>query len=284
MLMPHLKSYLAPGTLEEALRALKEGDGSTVAIAGATSSFWQRSHSFSEVVDITCLPLSYIREEGECILVGATTDIAALEGWKGAGEFCGGVLARACESLASSPLRNMITAGGNCMGLFPWSDLPPLLLCLDAGFRMNSARDEIPAEAFFSKHPLNRFDRADLLLEIGIPRARGDLKGIFRKVTRTKFDRAILNVAVTAGITKGVLTDVRLAVGGIEPLPRRLHEVERLLEGRPAGGSLFREAGEKGAGVVSLTKSAYSSVDWRRNLVKVTIEQILEELFAPEQN
>ena len=281
MLMPHLKSYLTPRKVEEALRALKKGDGSSVPIAGSTSSTWQRSHSFSEVVDITFLPLNYVRESGDRILVGATTDIATLEGWSAAGEFCGGVLVQACENLASAPLRNMITAGGNCMGLFPWSDLPPLLLCLDAGFRMTSIKEEVPAESFFAKHPLKQFDRADLLLEISIPRIKSSLKGVFRKVARTKFDRAILDVAVTAGIEKGVLTDVRLAVGGIEPLPRRLHEVERLLEGQPGGEEMFREAGETGAGSVSITKSAYSSVKWRRNLVKVTIERTLEMLFRP---
>jgi carbon-monoxide dehydrogenase medium subunit len=271
-------SYLIPDSIEGALEALNEGNGGSVPIAGATSPFWRRSLSFREVVDITYLPLHYIRRTGKDVCIGATTPVADLAAWKEAESFCGGVLKCAVNQLASTPLRNMITVGGNCVGLFPWSDLPPLLLILDAEFRLCSPEETLSAASFFSGHPLKAIARRRLLLEVRIPHHKSDCRGKFVKFSRTRYDRTIITIAASMRMNEDTFEEVRVATGGVELLPRRLYQVESLLEGRKPDPRLILEASRCARDEISPRKGVHWGLEWRKNLASVLTKRTLEEL------
>jgi carbon-monoxide dehydrogenase medium subunit len=54
------------------------------------------------------------------------------------------------------------------------------------------------------------------------------------RVGRTPTDIALLNAAALVQITGGVYERVRLALGGVNMQPLRLHAIEKQLEGQPA--------------------------------------------------
>ena len=87
---------------------------------------------FPEMPDFVDRLRDVVREQRGELHIGATATMADLAGSELARTWAGGALAAAAAAAGSTPLRNLITAGGNLASLYPWSDLPPALLVVDA--------------------------------------------------------------------------------------------------------------------------------------------------------
>ena len=67
----------------------------------------------------------------------------------------------------------------------------------------------------------------------------------YRKVRdRASYAFALVSVAAALRVSGGIVTEVRLALGGVAPKPWRAREAERLLVGGPADEASFRRAAE----------------------------------------
>ena len=67
----------------------------------------------------------------------------------------------------------------------------------------------------------------------------------YRKVRdRASYAFALVSVAAALRVSDGIVTEVRLALGGVAPKPWRAREAERLLVGGPADEASFRRAAE----------------------------------------
>jgi carbon-monoxide dehydrogenase medium subunit len=76
------------------------------------------------------------------------------------------------------------------------------------------------------------------------------------------------------------MTDVRLAVGGAEPNPRRIAEAERALAGRAPGAEAFRAAAEAAMQAVDPLEDATTNAEYRRDLVLAVTRRALERATA----
>ncbi len=142
------------------------------------------------------------------------------------------------------------TIGGNVVNASPAADtLPPLLI--------HNARVTLVSQSGGSRAvELERFllgrrqtDRRHDELVSGITLARRPERGrdCYIKVgRRSATEVAIVGLAacVTPGRDGRTLEDVRLAVCSVCPMPKRLYEVEHLMQGEEISEALLEEAGE----------------------------------------
>ena len=85
----------------------------------------------------------------------------------------------------------------------------------------------------------------ELITEVELPALPFARRSTYRKVRdRASYAFALVSVAAALDVDGGVVTDVRLALGGVAPKPWRALTAEQALTGKPATEESFRSAAE----------------------------------------
>ncbi len=210
--------------------------------------------------------LSYVREDGDAIAIGALTrhhDLAASELLQ---ERCN-VLSSTAAEIGDPQVRHRGTIGGSVAHGDPASDLPTVLLALDADFVATGPQGTrtIEAEHFFQGVFLTALGQQDVLTEIRVPAATG---------TYVKFNRRAQDWATVAVAVARVNGDVRVGLTSMGATPLRARAVEEAL----ASGADPAAAAEHAADGTSPASDTNGSADYRRSLVRVLARRALETL------
>jgi carbon-monoxide dehydrogenase medium subunit len=223
-----------PTTVGDAVAAIRE-DGA-VPIAGGTwvmrsplrNEPWAKGY-----VALTGLPELRGVEIAAELRIGACVTHAELAGATAGEPWLRG-LHRAAARSANPAVRRMATVGGNlCTAAFPAADLSPALLCLGAQVVVSGDGHErrLPLADLLSA-PASALD-GRILREVRLPRS-DLLTGHARLPLRAgggDYPVAIVSVALAAA--DGLIETARVAVGSVEPVPRRWPELEAALAGCP---------------------------------------------------
>ncbi len=132
----------------------------------------------------------------------------------------------------------IIGASGCCM-VCP-SDLAPALMALNAKVEIATPKGNrtVPIEQFYVRPEKNVLRETvlapqEMVVGIEIPFPAASSKGVFLKVKeRQAFDFAVVSVAVNLTLKNNVVTDSRIAFGGIAPVPLRSTKAEAALKGK----------------------------------------------------
>ena len=104
----------------------------------------------------------------------------------------------------------------------------------------------------------------------------------FLKVGRVVQDLAVVNAAALLVMDHKICRKCRLAVGAVAPVPLRLTNVEKIIEGEEIGPELLDRVAELAEQEVSPITDVRSTEEYRRSLsgvlVKRAIVQAVEEL------
>jgi len=244
-LLPSAKQYERPENEAELYEILSQTDGSDYLIAGGTSLSFSRP-AVQRIIDISKMPLKGCRFDADNnLVIGAMTTIGDLERNSAAATFCGGILRQTTDQLASTPLRNLITVGGNLAAGYAWCDLPVALLAMDAQYEVIPGENSrtIPYDGSTSFRRLSKKD--EIISKISLGSQFKDASGVFMKFSRTSTDLAMVNVAVTMKVEQNILKTVRIVAGGLVPTPMRLQEIEQMLEGQVINSEFVEQAVKK---------------------------------------
>lgn len=236
--------------------------------------------SAGALIDISKFKLNYIKGAKSNIKIGALTTIADLLKSKDVKKYYGGLLHDAAYFIASTPLRNLITVGGNITQVYPWSDLP--LAFLLAGAKVSiagkSGKKSIPYAALLKKHPTAIVGNS-IVTDIVLPNKSG-YKGGFIKFSKTNFDYAIVDVAVVVKIENNVFKDVRMGVSAAAPLPQLLEKASAMLKGKKTTDKeAIQAAVEAAAKEARITKDIRVSVDYKRDIIPALLKRIIDRLI-----
>ncbi|HET9894087.1 MAG TPA: xanthine dehydrogenase family protein subunit M [Streptosporangiaceae bacterium] len=267
-MIPATFTYKRARSVDEALELIAEGGDEAKYLAGGMSLLplmKLRLAAPETLVDIGRLDgLSYIRDEGSHIAVGAMTGYHQLA----TSELLARdlpLLAHAASQVGDPQVRHRGTFGGSLAHADPAADLPAVVLALDAVLvaRGPAGDREISAREFF----LGLFETAlapgELLTEIRVPKPAG-AGWSYQKFTKRAIDWAIVGVAVQGG-------NVALVNMGSTPL--RAAGVEQAL----AAGSGPAEAAAHAAEGTSAASDLNGSREYREHLAKVLVTRALEE-------
>ena len=199
-----IRDYQRPADTPAALDALRQPGAAPLAFGPRVPD--EPFANMETAVDLSTLNLTYIREEGGAIHIGAGTSLQDLASSPLLQMHAGGVLAQAARLAAGLGLRQLATLGGVLTTVDGPQEVRLALLALNATVILRGDKlTEIPVADF-------RSAGQRLLREVKFFRTRGS--GALARVARTPNDEAI--VAAVAVITPET---VALAVAGASPAP-----------------------------------------------------------------
>ena len=268
-LIPQANTYEKPASIDEAVTLLKTDTGKTLVYAGGTALAFSQP-KVERIIDISELPLKGCElNSDDDLKIGALTTINQLEKDSNARRFCGGIIPMATDKLASTPLRNLITVGGNLAAGYAWSDLPVALLAMDAQYSLLPSKSltPIPCDGEISFRRLA--EDGALISHVVLDGAFRNRCGSFLKFARTSTDLAMVTVAVTMDIKNNTMNSVRIAAGGLVAIPQRLKNLEVELEGQTPGEELFQNTARNVN--IRVRPDTRASEDYRLEVLKTLI-------------
>ena len=144
-------------------------------------------------------------------------------------------LRECAATVGAAQIQNRGTVGGNIANASPAGDSLPLWLVLDAQFELGSVRGRrmVAANEFWTGYRTTALAADELLLAVHIAHDPTD-EVIYRKVG-TRMAQSISKVVLGGRlrVRDGVVTEARVAMGSVAPIPTRLPSVEAALTGRP---------------------------------------------------
>jgi len=269
--IPAAFEYVRAGSVDEALAALAEHGDDAKLLAGGMSLLplmKLRLATPAVLVDVGRLAdLSYIRDAGEHLAVGALTRHRDLETSELLAAECG-VLRAVAAQVGDNQVRHRGTLGGSLAHGDPASDLPAALLALDATFvaRRRGGERTIAAAEFFAGFLETALAPDELLTEIRVAKT-GTAGFNYQKFNRRAQDWATVGaVAVRDGAT-------RVALVNMGSTPLRAAGVEAAL----AAGASIADAAQHAAEGTEPPSDLNASPAYREHLARVLVRRALTE-------
>ncbi len=274
-MIPAPFEYRRAGSVEEALGLLEEGGEDAKLLAGGHSLLplmKLRLAAPSVLVDIGRLrDLSYVRDGGEMIAIGALTRHREVETNPIVAEHAP-LLAHVAGQVGDPQVRHRGTIGGSIAHGDPASDLPAAALALGATFEVvgqGGAARSIPAAEFFQGFLETSLQPGEILTEIAVPKTTG-AGWSFQKFNRRAQDWAIVGVAAVRNGSTGI------GLVNMGSTPLRATAVEAAL----AGGASLEEAASHAAEGLDPPADLNASPEYRAHLARVLVRRALEEASA----
>ena len=241
--------YFNPGSLEEALSFIQEGKDSVYLIAGGTDIMLELHSKTIEPEVMVNLKnvkeLSYIKEEGDFVRIGANTTFTQIEKneiiLKNAK-----ALAQASAKVGSTQIRNLGTIGGNVVTGSACGDSVSALVAMEAMLVIKSAAGtrEVKLEEFYYPNPEPRYDgcyinlagiaKDEILTEIYFRKSNAQEYSAFRKLGKRKaLAKSILTVSMRIDFAKdNTVKQAKIALGAVGRHPYSVTTAEDIITGK----------------------------------------------------
>lgn len=241
-----------PQSLEDALRYLADMGEEAAPIAGGTEILLlirdRKIKTPKVLVDLNPLKkqLSYVREDGDVIRIGALTTIADFEDTILHKDKRYAGFVDVYHKFATPAMRYEATIGGNIMSATQYNDYITIGLVYNARVKLVSINGEreMKLEDFIIDKRKTAKRPDELLTEIIIEKAADNASSAF-----IKFDRRSLLIAgiVTAAayleLEGDTIRDVRIAFDMVKKrVPGRAYETEKFLRGKQLTIDTIKEA------------------------------------------
>jgi xanthine dehydrogenase YagS FAD-binding subunit len=116
----------------------------------------------------------------------------------------------------------------------------------------------------------------ELICAVELPPTRG--RSAYRKVRdRASFAFALVSVAAVLEIADGTVEDVRIALGGVAPIPWRAHTAEEMLRDGPATEPAFVAAAKAELASATPTEDNAFKVALARNTIVAVLRDLAEQ-------
>jgi aerobic carbon-monoxide dehydrogenase medium subunit len=228
----------------------------------------------SALVDIGRLgELDYVRDGGDHIAIGAVTrheDVHLNELLRRENP----LVAHAAGEVGDPQVRHRGTIGGSISHGDPASDLPTVMVALDATFvvRGPSGERTVGAGDFFKSFFVTDLGEQEVLTEIRVPKVPG-AGWSYQKFHSRAQDWAIVGVAALVDEGNGRPGRTAVAFTNMGETPLRARAVEQAL----GSGSDPATAAEQALDGTSPSADAQASVEYRNHLAKVLTRRAIEE-------
>lgn len=270
-MIPRPFDYIAPGTLDEAVRALASHGEEAKLLAGGHSLLPLMKLRLANpklLIDLSKIPgLSGIREEGNRIFIGALATHYRIESSELLREKCP-LLPRTVRMIGDVQVRNRGTIGGSLAHADPAADMPAAMLALGAEIRAIGKEGQrwIKAEEFFLGIMTTALDSTEILTEIRVPVLPGGCGAAYVKIPQQASGFALAGVAVWLKVGGSVCTDIGIGVTGLGAKPFRAIAVEHDLRGKKLAPAIVEAASAQAARGVDALDDIHASAEFRAHL------------------
>ena len=266
--------YFAPRALDEALTLLAGHGDRAKLLAGGQSLIpllnFRLAHP-EALIDINRITdLAYIRADDGGVAMGALTRQHAVERSEAVRTRVP-IVAEACRLIGHLPIRHRGTIGGNLAHADPASELPAVMLALEAQLTVASTKGTrtLPVDRFFVGPLSTALQTSEMLTEIRVPGLPARTGGAFVEMARRAGDFALVGVAALITLdASGRCQRARVALCGVGPTPIRAGAAEDALVGQAPAGAALDEAAARAAAATSPPSDLHGSADFRRKLAR----------------
>ena len=215
--------------------------------------------------------LSYVKDDGDAIAIGALTRYRDIEQSELLRAECP-IVAETAGLVGDPQVRHRGTIGGSVAHCDPASDAPTVLLALDAELVVRGPGGErrLPVAESFGGFLQTALDPQEVLTEIRVPKT-GSAGWSYQKFNRRSQDWA--TVAVAAVRENG---SARVALTNMGPIAMRASGVEEAL----SSGADAATAAERAAEGTSPPSDHNASGEFREHLARVLTRRALEEALG----
>jgi xanthine dehydrogenase YagS FAD-binding subunit len=178
----------------------------------------------------------------------------------------------------------ILGASQSCIATHP-SDMAVAMVALDAIVRVLGPQGERTISLVdFYRLPGDEpqrdtvLEHGELITAVDLPPIPFATRSHYRKVRdRASYAFALVSVAAALDVADGVVRDVRIALGGVAPMPWRAARAEATLRGAPATEEAFgRAADAELADAQPLPGNAFKIPLTRRTLVRTLLDLVEE--------
>ena len=285
-MIPAQFDYQAPATIDEALTLLAANPEDAKILAGGHSlipAMKLRLAQPAMLVDIGRIKdLSYIREQGASILIGAMTTHYQLESSTLLQKICP-LLPECASQIGDVQVRNKGTIGGSVAHSDPAGDWPAAVIALGAEMIAVGKNGErtIKVNDFFIDLLTTALDPGEILREIRIPKPADRFGHAYQKVRHPASGFAVVGVAVALQMGAGeVCQSSAVAITGVASKAYRAGDVEKVLQGQPLTEETITAAAEHATDGVDANSDLYASEEYRRHLAAVYTRRAIHTAAA----
>jgi aerobic carbon-monoxide dehydrogenase medium subunit len=273
--------YLAPASLDEALRALAAHDGEAKLLAGGQSlvpAMNFRLASPTLLIDLNRIGgLGRIFVDGSDLVIGSLARHRDLE-TPVVEDPVARLLAGLSRLVGHLPIRVRGTFAGSLAHADPAAEWCMLAVALDATIIVRSVEGSrsISASGFFEGLFTTALVEDEAIVEVRLP-LLGNAGTGFREKSQTAGDFATVAAVATMSLRDGLIAEARLALAGAGSTPIRATRAESLLGDREPTPDALDAAARTAAEDVDPPSDAHSSADYRRHLVAVLARRALDD-------
>jgi carbon-monoxide dehydrogenase medium subunit len=275
-------AYHDPASLEEALERLADLGSDATVLAGGQDVVREMNRGErapSNIVDISGLPaLRGIDDDGDAVSIGALVTHEELA-HSDAVTRGAPLLADAEATIGGGQqVHNAGTVGGAVCAAQPVYDYPSCLVALEATLHARSADGTraIPAGEFFEDATVTALREDELLTGVSVPKVDGGTN-----YEKLKYTEGCYNIASTAALVAldgGQIVDARLALGGVEAVPRRLEEAEERATGESFTEDLAAKVGAMASEAVETPLTdVHAKGSYREDVASVVTKRALTD-------
>jgi aerobic carbon-monoxide dehydrogenase medium subunit len=278
--------YYRAGSVSEAHALWRQHPGAKV-LAGGHSLIpllKLRLTAPPALIDIGRIPeLKGVTASGGTIRIGSLTTHAELASSPALKSGCP-ILSEAAAQIGDAQVRNCGTIGGNVAHADPASDLPTVLLALNARFTAVGPKGErtIPAADFFQGMMATALGEHEILTAIDIAARKSGEGMAYTKFVHPASRYAVVGAAAVLAVKDGVCSAATVTVGGLLPAAARAKAVEKALTGARLSADTIAKAAELvsndlGADVIG---DIFASAEYRRAMAAVYVKRALTTALA----
>jgi carbon-monoxide dehydrogenase medium subunit len=285
-MIPKEFDYIAPSSIEDALKALRDGGDDAKVLAGGHSLLPMmklRLAAPSTLVDLRKVadlhglrrfPDSHVTI-GSMVTYNELLTLDPAEGFP--------LLADCAASIGDQQVRARGTIGGSLAHADPAADMPAAVLALDGSLvvaHLNGgvSEREIPARDFFLDLMTTALEPGEIVTGVHVSMVKGRAGGAYVKIRNKASHYALVGVAALLTLDDDkVCTSASVAITGAASRPFRLEGVEAALKGTRLGEDDMRNAASRaGESDADWMDDLFGSAEYRKHLAGVVAGRAIE--------
>ena len=277
-------SYHDPQSVDDAVALLSQHENAKV-LAGGQSLMPMLNMRYvlpDHVIDLNKIQgLSYIREDGDALEIGAMTRQRDLEYSDAVERLCP-VMHEAIQQIGHRQTRNRGTIGGSLSHLDPAAELPAICAATDAVITVQgpNGRREIPFAEFPAGYMTPSIEMDEMVIGIRIPGWPAGHGYGFVEFARRHGDFAVASSAALLEVgSDGKITRESVTIGGVGAAPVRMTAIEEALIGEGGSEDRFRDLCEA-CREIDAMGDVYASTEYRQHLATVMSRRALVKAYG----
>jgi len=282
MKLPPL-DYACPATLAEAVALLAAHGGEAKPIAGGQSLMPMLA--FRVVAPTLLVDLRQLKDLREISVGTDGVRLGAMVRWRDVEddarlEAAHPLLKAAVGHVAHYQIRNRGTIGGSLAHADPAAELPGIAVTCDAEISVTgtSGSRTIKAAEFFLGALTTTLDNDEIITHVRLPAWPAARRWGFQEFARRRGDFAMAAAALFYDQdAAGRATNAHVGIIGVGDRPRRLAEVEAVLNGSNVDEAAMAHAAEVTSATVDAQDDIHASAAYRRSLAGTMVERALRD-------